>query len=259
METAIRPPLAGWRGGKSRLAREIIARIPGDHGCYVEPFAGAAWVLFRKQESAVEVINDINRDIVTLYRCLQWHLDEFVRYFKWVLVARDEFERLKAARPETLTDIQRAARFYYLMQAGFGGRIPNPSFGYAASCAPRLNLLRIEESLSAAHLRLARTYVECLPYGEVIRRYDRPETFFYIDPPYWDCETQYGKGVFAREDFAALAAILGGIRGRFLLSLNDRPEVREIFGRFAIESTRTMYSCSNRGNMAAREVFVRNY
>ena len=129
---ACRPPLAGWMGGKSLLAKRIIDRIPA-HKCYVEPFCGAAWVLFKKPESRVEVINDLNKDVVTLYRCLQWHLGEFVRYFKWVLVARDEFERLKKADPDTLTDIQRAARFYYLQQACFGGKITSPSFGYAAS------------------------------------------------------------------------------------------------------------------------------
>ncbi len=97
-------------GGKSLLAKRIIERIP-EHACYVEPFCGAAWVLFRKGESSVEVINDINKEVVTLYRCIQWHLEEFVRYFKWVLVARDEFERLKRADPETLTDIHDPSGF----------------------------------------------------------------------------------------------------------------------------------------------------
>ncbi|WP_300832411.1 DNA adenine methylase, partial [uncultured Bilophila sp.] len=153
----IRSPLAGWMGGKYQLSKRIVAQIP-EHLCYVEPFAGAAWVLFRKPESEVEVINDINKELVTFYRCIQHHLEEFVRYFKWVLVARDEFERLKRVEPDTLTDIQRAARFYYLQQQCFGGRITNPSFGYAAVRGPKLNLLRIEETLSAAHLRLARAY-----------------------------------------------------------------------------------------------------
>ena len=123
----IRSPLAGWMGGKYQLSKRIVAQIP-EHLCYVEPFAGAAWVLFRKPESEVEVINDINKELVTFYRCIQHHLEEFVRYFKWVLVSRDEFERLKRVEPDTLTDIQRAARFYYLQQQCFGGRITNPSF-----------------------------------------------------------------------------------------------------------------------------------
>ncbi len=254
----IRPPLAGWTGGKSLLARRIIERIP-PHTCYCEPFAGAAWVLFRKPESKVEVINDINKDVVNLYRCVQWHLEEFVRCFKWALVARDEFERLKAANPDTLTDIQRAARFYYLHQVGFGGRIVNPSYGYGITSAPRFNLLRIEESLSAAHLRLARVNVECLSYSEVIARYDGADTFFYIDPPYWDCEDYYGAGVFSREDFTKLAEQLAGLKGKFLLSLNDTPGVRETFREFPIEEVRTRYSCSNRKSVPAGELFISNY
>lgn len=250
-----RPPLAGWMGGKSLLAKRIIERIPA-HTCYVEPFAGAAWVLFKKPESKVEVINDINRDVVTLYRCLQWHLEEFVRYFKWVLVAREEFERLKKADPDTLTDIQRAARFYYLQQSCVGGRISSPSFGYGCTRGPKLNLLRIEEQLSAAHLRLSRVYVECLPYADIISRYDGPETFFYVDPPYWDCENYYGKGIFSREDFSQLATQLANIKGQFLLSLNDTPGVREVFKNFAIEAVQTKYTCSNGKNVAAGEVFI---
>lgn len=255
MYASCRPPLAGWMGGKSLLAKRIIERIP-EHNCYVEPFAGAAWVLFKKQESKVEVINDINHDIVTLYRCLQWHLEEFIRYFKWVLVARDEFERLKKANPDTLTDIQRAARFYYLQQSCFGGKITGPTFGYGSTRGPKLNLLRIEEYLSAAHLRLSRVYVECLPYADIISRYDSAETFFYLDPPYWDCEAYYGKGIFSREDFAKLAAQLAGIKGKFLLSLNDTPGVREVFKNFAIEAVQTKYTCSNGKNTTAGEVFI---
>ena len=245
-------------GGKSLLAKRIIERIP-EHICYAEPFAGAAWVLFKKPESKVEVINDINKDVVTLYRCIQWHLEEFVRYFKWVLVSRDEFERLKKAAPDTLTDIQRAARFYYLQQACFGGRIASPTFGYGLTRPSKLNLLRIEEYLSAAHLRLSRVYVECLPYHGLISRYDGPETFFYVDPPYWDCEGYYGPGIFSREDFSRLAAQLGSIKGRFILSVNDTPGVREVFNAFDIEAVQTKYTCSNGKNVPAGEVLIRNF
>lgn len=231
-----------------------------DHLCYCEPFAGASWVLFRKPESKVEVINDLNREIVTFYRVVQHHLEEFVRYFKWVLIARDEFERLKRVEGDTLTDIQRAARFYYLQQSCFGGRMDdNPAFGYAAVRGPKLNLLRIEESLSEAHLRLARTYIECLPYHEVIKRYDKPTTLFYIDPPYWDCENYYGKGMFCKEDFNVLAELLKRIEGKFILSLNDKPEVRELFGAFSFEAVDVAYTCSNGKNLKAGELIIRNF
>lgn len=254
----MRSPLSGWLGGKFKLAKRIVKMLPEDHQCYCEPFAGAAWVLFFKEPSKSEVLNDYNSEIVTLYRVLQHHLEEFLRYFKWALVSREEFERLRKLPAESLTDIQRAARFYYLQKSCFGGRMTSPSFGTAATRPPKLNLLRIEEELSAVHLRLSRILIECLPYSKVIKRYDRPGTVFYVDPPYWGHESDYGKGMFAREDFPALAEQLAGIKGRFILSLNDVPEVRDMFGEFKIEPVNTIYS-AGKGNSPAKELLIRNY
>lgn len=253
----MRSPLSGWIGGKSQLAKRIIKKMPS-HGCYVEAFAGGAWVLFRKPESDVEVINDLNHDVATLYRVVQHHLEEFVRYFKWALVSREEFERLKRVTPDTLTDIQRAARFFYLQKCCFGGRIVKPTFGTAVTRPPKLNLLRIEEDLSEAHLRLSRTYVECLPYDQVILKYDRPETFFFVDPPYWGCEDYYGKEMFRREDFITLRDILSGVKGKFLLTLNDLPEVRAMFKDFKIEGEELTYTVG-KGVKPAKEIFITNY
>ncbi|MCB2186925.1 MAG: DNA adenine methylase [Deltaproteobacteria bacterium] len=251
-------PLRGWLGGKYRLARTIVERIP-EHTCYVEPFAGAAWVLFTKALSKAEVLNDINKDIVTLYRVLQWHLEEFLRYFKWALVSREEFERLRALPPDSLTDIQRAARFYYLQKTCFGGRMCSPTFGVTVTSPPRLNLLRIEEELSDAHLRLAGVVLECLPFRAVIARYDRPDTFFYLDPPYWGCESSYGKGLFSRDDFGALAATLAGIKGQFILSLNDVPEIREIFSGYTFEEVSVRYAVARHHNPLTPELLISNY
>lgn len=250
-------PLA-WLGGKSRLADQIIERMPA-HQTYCEVFAGAAWVLFKKPESRVEIINDINSELTNLYRCVKHHLAELVLQFRWMLVARDEFDRFLATPAETLTDIQRAARFFYLAKASFGAKVHKPTFGIAATAQPRLNLLRIEEELSDAHLRLARVFIENRPYDQVIERFDKPATLFYVDPPYWGCEGDYGRDLFSREDFARLAAILGGLRGKFILSLNDTPGVRETFAAFRIEAVKTRYSVSAAGNQAVGEVLVTNF
>ena len=255
----MRSPLSSWLGGKFKLAKRIIEQIPADHRTYVEPFAGAAWVLFYKEPSKVEVLNDLNLEVINLYRCLQNHLEEFVRHFRWALVSRDEFERQRAMPPESLTDIQRAARFYYLQKTCFGGRITSPTFGASVTAPPKLNLLRIEEELSAVHLRLARVMLERLPYNEVLTRYDRPGTFFYIDPPYWGCEDDYGRGLFTRDDFQALAEQLASLKGRFLLSLNDVPEVRWIFTGFNIEEVTLRYTAGKNNNTQARELFIKNY
>lgn len=254
---ARKSPLA-WLGGKSRLADQIIDRMP-PHEAYCEVFAGAAWVLFRKPESRVEIINDINGDLVNLYRCVKHHLAELVAQFRWLLVAREEFDRFMQTPADTLTDIQRAARFYYLTKMAFGARVNSPTFGICATGAPRLNLLRVEEDLSEAHVRLSRVYIENKPYAQVIDRFDKPGTLFYLDPPYFGCEKDYGAGLFGREDFQRLADRLAGISGKFILSLNDVPEVRELFSRFAIESVTTRYSVNAAKSKTVGEVLITNF
>lgn len=255
--TPKKSPLA-WLGGKSKLADRIIERFPA-HEAYCEVFAGAAWVLFKKPESKVEIINDINSDLVNLYRCVKHHLDELCKQFRWMLVARDEFDRFMATPPDTLTDIQRAARFYYLAKTAFGARIAKPTFGIAATGPSRLNLLRIEEDLSEAHLRLSRVYIENRPYDQIISRFDKPGTLFYIDPPYWGCEDDYGVGVFSQADFERLATQLDGLKGKFILSLNDRPEVREVFANFNIEAINTRYSINPKKSGPVGEVLITNF
>jgi DNA adenine methylase len=250
-------PLA-WLGGKSQLADRIVDRMPA-HTTYCEVFAGAAWVLFKKPESKVEIINDINRELVTLYRCVKHHLPELVQQFRWMLVARDEFDRFMKTPADTLTDIQRAARFFYLAKTAFGAKVSKPTFGIAASGPPRINLLRIEEDLSHAHLRLARVFIECKPYDQVVKRFDKPATLFYVDPPYWGNERDYGDGLFARADFAKLAELLDGIKGKFILSLNDVPGVRDTFANFQIERVATRYSINAKASQAVGEVLITNF
>jgi len=248
-----------WIGGKSLLAKTIIPRIP-PHETYCEAFAGAGQVFFRKPESRFETLNDLNGELVTFYRVLKFHLEEFCRQFKWLLVSREWWEdwnRQLAAGG--LTDVQRAARFYYIQRQAFGGKVTGRSFGYGPQVRPRVNLLRLEEELSEAHLRLARATIEHLPYADFLERYDRPGTYFYLDPPYWGMEDYYGKELFAREDFTSLARQLAGIEGKFLLSLNDVPEVRAIFKAFRIEAVATRYSCSKTANKPAGEVLISNY
>ncbi|MFI8609521.1 DNA adenine methylase [Pseudomonas sp. NPDC077649] len=247
-------PIIPWIGGKRRLADRIFPLFPR-HSCYVEPFAGGAALYFlRPVPAEVEVLNDINGDLVNLYRVVQHHLEEFVRQFKWALSSRQVFKWLQETRPETLTDIQRAARFYYLQQSAFGGRVDGQSYGTATTQPPGLNLLRIEEALSAAHLRLSNTYIEHLSWAECIRRYDRPHTLFYCDPPYWQTE---GYGVpFGFEQYEEMAELIGKIKGKAIISLNDHPDIRRVFSRYHIESTDITYTVGGGKGSEAREVLI---
>ncbi len=250
-------PLA-WVGGKSLLTSTIIPLIP-PHTCYVEVFAGAAWVLFRKPESKSEIINDINGELVTLYRVLQNHKQAFVDYFANWLCTRADFERLKAIDPATLTDIQRAARFFYLVKLSFGAKATGQTFGVARTTKPRLNLLELDADLEAAHKRLARVFVENRPYEQLIKLHDTPATFFYLDPPYWDCEDVYGKGLFNKDDFVRLRDQLAKAKGKWMVSINDVPQIRALFKDFNIREVATMYSLSAGAKKPVTELLISNY
>lgn len=236
-------PIVPWMGGKRRLADRLIPLFP-PHECYVEVFAGGAALFFmRPQPASVEVLNDINGDLVCLYRVVQNHLEEFVRQFKWALSSRQIFEWQKMTRPETLTDIQRAARFFYLQQHAFGGKISGQTFG-TATTGPAINLLRIEENLSAAWQRLSGVYIENLSWLDCATRYDRPHTFLYMDPPYWQTE---GYGVdFPFAEYERMAEFMRVCKGRVMVSINDHPDIRRAFAGHHFEQLDIRYSVSNR-------------
>lgn len=219
-------PLVPWIGGKRKLADHIIPLFP-THECYVEPFCGAAALFFLKPPSKVEVLNDINGDIVNLYRVVKHHLEELYKQFKWLLTSRQNWDWMQVTPIETLTDIQRAARFLYLQKLAFGGRVDGQSFGTATTARPRFNIFTLEQDLADAHYRLSNTTVENLSWEKVIERYDRPHTLFYCDPPYWETE---GYGVdFGWHHYEMLNQLAQKIQGNIIISINDHPDIRELF------------------------------
>ena len=149
-------------------------------------------------------------------------------------------------------------RFFYLQQHGFGGKVAGQSFG-TATTAPSINLLRIEENLSAAHLRVAAgTYIEQLDWAACIDRYDRPHSLFYLDPPYWETE---GYGVpFEWEQYELMAKKLKPIKGKAVISINDHPAIRECFKDYAMESLTLDYTVGGGANRVERgELVIYNW
>lgn len=245
-------PFFPWMGGKRRLAKIILPMFP-EHTCYVEAFAGAGALFFAKDPVKVEVLNDIDGEIVNLYRVVQRHLLEFCRQFEWALHARELHKWAYDTPPETLTDIQRAARFYYLLKCGFGAQI-GPSFGTSKTAPPKLNLIRMQEELSASHLRLHRTTIERLDWRSVVEKYDGPGTLLYFDPPYWGT-TGYGHE-FTESDYKDLAGAMRAMKGKAVLSINDCREVREVFKGLARRRVPITYMVGGAKNYAPRHELI---
>jgi DNA adenine methylase len=245
-------PVAPWLGGKRNLARRICARLDTTPcTTYAEPFVGMGGIFLRRQvRPRAEVINDRGRDVANLFRILQRHYPQFLDTLRFQLTTRAEFNRLVDTNPETLTDLERAARFLYLQRTAFGGKVSGRNFGVAKDRPGRFNLTTLEPMLEDLHTRLAGVVIECLDWSDFITRYDGPGTLFYLDPPYWGCEDDYGKAMFTRADFARMADQLAGIQGRFLLSINDVPEIRALFGRFEIEEVKVSYTIGDKADRA---------
>jgi DNA adenine methylase len=237
-----RPP-APYMGGKRHLAERIVARLAAiPHITHVEVFLGMGGVFLRRPYRAkAEVVNDISADVANLFRILQRHYVPFMETLRWQLTSRAEFERLVAAVPDTLTDLERAARFLYLQRTAYGGKVVGRNFGVSPAVPGRFDVTKLGALLEEVHERLAGVVIERLPWADLVERYDRPDTLFYLDPPYWGGEEDYGAGVFRRDEFEALAGVLAGLKGRFLLSINDTTETRRIFGSFVIEEVKVPY------------------
>lgn len=264
-ETTLHPvaasrPLAPWQGGKRVLAKSLCALIEATpHATYAEPFVGMGGVFFRRTARPdAEFINDWSLDVVDLFRVVQVHLVPFLDFMRYQVTSRAEFSRLSATDPDTLTDIQRAARFLYLQRTGFGGKVMKRGFGVSTDRPARFDISKLRALIEDVHERLAGVTIERLPWADFIRRYDRPGTLFYLDPPYFGCEDDYGRDMFARSEFEEMAALLAGLKGRFILSLNDHPEVRRIFAGFQFEEVSACYSVGSANDKAFGELIIHN-
>ncbi|WP_443749721.1 DNA adenine methylase [Asticcacaulis solisilvae] len=237
-------PVAAYIGGKKNLAKRLVDRINAvPHDAYAEAFVGMGGVFLRRdRRPKAEVINDISEDVTTFFRILQHHYVAFLEMLRFQISSRANFERLAATDPSTLTDLHRAARFLYLQRLAFGGKVSGRHFGADPGRPARFDVTKLQPLLEALQDRLASVTIERLPWQEFIRRYDRPGALFYLDPPYYGCEDDYGKEVFSRDQFEEMAGVLAKLQGRFILSLNDRPEVRQIFAAFQQEEVGVTYT-----------------
>lgn len=244
----------GWIGGKRALCNEILQRMPADIGRYIEVFGGAGWVLFGREPSSkvMEVFNDYDAELVNIYRCIKYHPDALQHELDMLPDAREVFfDCLAQEQVRGLTDIQRAARSLYLIKASFG------TDRHTFATAPK-GVCNISASFPAVQERLRRVIIENLDFEHLIKTYDRENALFYCDPPYFETEKYY-RARFQESDHKRLADALHSIKGRFLLSYNDCPQVRELYADCIIEPVSRRNTLSAQSADGYKEVLVRNY
>jgi DNA adenine methylase len=233
----------------------LLAATP--HDAYCEVFTGMGGVFLRRAvRPKVEVINDLSGDVVNLFRVLQRHPEALLRELRWRPAMRVEFDRLKNARPQDLTDIERAARFLYLQTLAYAGKVRGRTFGVDPTQTHAFDLVRLEPRLRRIHDRLAGVVIEQMDWSDFLARYDRPGTLFYLDPPYYGSEDDYGTGMFARADFDRLAEALEACAAKLLLSINDVPAVRTTFAWADLVEVKTRYSIGEAGGREVGELLI---
>lgn len=250
----LKPPICRM-GGKSKLRKTIIEMIP-EHTCYVELFFGAGWVYFGKEPSKVEVINDIDKELINLFKMIKYHAPEVERLLQYEFSGRDIFEEYKNYTVKYLTEIHRAIRFLYLITQSFAGI--GGTYGYGTNTKPSPQIF-YKDVLVELKNRLRNTYVENLDFSKIIDKYDRDYSFFFCDPPYYNT-AGYGN-TFGKEEHLILRDKLKNLKGKFLLTINDDPEVREWYKDFNIKEVQVNYSVSKQQEARKKyaELIITNY
>lgn len=240
----------GWIGGKRALRDEIIAHFPSNFERYIEVFGGAGWVLFGKDKSKFEVFNDADSNLINLYRQIKYRHKELQEEIDKIH-SRELFEDYKLSlKQANLNDIQRAAKYYYLIKHSFGSN--RHSF---ATCIRHSNT----QMLDTVFERLKDVIIENQDFERIIRTYDRENALFYCDPPYINTERYYDVN-FTNSDHARLKQALLGIKGKFAISYNDCEMVRELYKNYKIvELSRMNTLQGNDNNREFKELLITNY
>jgi DNA adenine methylase len=226
---------------------------------YIEVFGGAGWILFsREQHAPLEVFNDLDGHLINLYRCVQHHCGELQRE---LLLGGSQippnsrelfFDYLAQLNVQGLTDIQRAARYFYVIRASFGADRRTFSCHKAALMSAIERLPEIQE-------RLQNVVIENRDFELLMKTYDRVNALLYLDPPYYKAEKHY-EG-FSMEDHERLCQCTGKLKGSFVLSYNDDPTVRELYkGYYIHEVERSNCLASKKGKKSVyKELIITNF
>jgi DNA adenine methylase len=220
----------GWVGGKSKLAKDIVAYMP-PHKLYIEVFGGGLSVLYAKEKMGLEVINDINGELINLHRVIRNYSGALERSLDDLFISREIFCDIKAKRLKPKNNIERAAFCYYILSQSFGSKCDNFAMAAKSGRKPK----NIYKSFKEHSQRLKLVTIENMSFEKLIRMYDKEDAFFYLDPPYFETESYYKNiGSFGKDKHILLRDLLKGVKAKFLLSYNNCSFVRDLYAGFYI-------------------------
>jgi DNA adenine methylase len=239
-------PIISWPGGKSRHLKHLLPHIPEGAG-YIEAFAGGCALLLAKPKSKLEVVNDINSDLINLYRCVANHPDELARKLQELPPAsRQQVDRTRQLLQTrgVLTDIQRAALFLHLNKTSFGGSGTSVAVVRSPSNYPWIGTEALVERVRAFQKRFDRVVIEQLDYQRLLQTYDHPGNFIFLDPPYGVSEIKNYDG-WDEEQLITFRDNVAALQSRWIVTLDDSPINRSLWQGHDIEFLRTRNGSGN--------------
>ena len=257
----MRTPIT-YYGGKQTLLKHILPLIP-EHSVYTEAFCGGAAVLFAKNPVPCEVINDINAEIVNFYWMAKCYYPELKVEIEKTLHSRYQHDHARYIyrNPEFFRPTERACAFWYLSKASFASKMDG-TFGYdfGGGMPKRLRNAKDAFTEELCH-RLDHVTIECQDALSVIRRYDRPEAFHFVDPPYIETNCGHYSGLFDEDAFVRLLDTLAGLRGKFMLTMFPNGHIEEYSSRYGwvIHRIERTISASRNSRRKQEEWIVCNY
>lgn len=257
-KTKLRAPF-GWVGGKTKLANDIISLIP-EHKTYIEVFGGAGSVLYKKEPSKLEVFNDINSELINLHRIIRNNPQSLSIYLNDLLISRQIFEDIKEGTLRGRNNIERAAFYFYQLTQSFGNKGEHFAMAVKSGRKPK----GIYKNFKNISQRLKSVTIENMSFDKLIPLYDKDDSFFYLDPPYFGTESYYkNTGGFKIKEHEKLANLLSKLKGKFLLSYNDHLVIRELYKEFNIQTTKeinyTLGGNVHGNKKIVSELFITNY
>lgn len=252
-----------WPGGKRALKKTLLGLIP-EHDIYAEVFAGSAKLLFAKEPSRHEVMNDLNGDVINFFRVAKHRPAELAEMFELECVHSGRFRELRGRTSASIAEpeLDRALRFAYLVWYSFGAKGEHFASMTAQSPKPSRSLRRVRELLQETAGRLAKVLIEQRDFAEILRRYDSKRTFFYLDPPYVAFQANGRYEPLAKERRAEMFEALSSLSGRFLMSFDDHPEVRRLARQYGFQTRKVgvVYTLSGTApRKASPELLIANY
>lgn len=226
----LRTPIR-WLGGRGRIVSKLLPLVPPHH-IYVEVFGGGASLLLGKKPSVVEVYNDCDSGLVDFFRVLR-DPQKFARFHELVTLtpySREEYSFCRHTWEESDDDVERAFCWFVVARgsfagvfgAGWGSVVTSNARGMASTSSAWLSAIAM---LPAIHERMMRVQIEHSDFREILRRYDTPETFFHVDPPYL-LETRRGGGYkheLTLDDHRELVELVLGLQGKAMVAAYAHP------------------------------------